>query len=140
MTVPQYSIRTLLLPSRFQFPVLWMLSCNNNIFITSPTVIILLPSDITHCSNEGYYRSDKYVCILHLLNVPLIQLLFTNTNSVVQKLNLSLPSLFPFSFRISSEPHLPVSWEKYTEDASVVFYNLVCDEYLIIFDFYDGCL
>jgi len=40
-----------------------MLSCNNKTLITSPSVIILLQSDITHCSNVGYYRSDKYVFI-----------------------------------------------------------------------------
>lgn len=74
MTVPQYSVHPLLLSSRLQFPIQLMLSCNNNIFVTTPTVIILLPSDITHCSNEGYYRSDKYVCIIHLLNVPLTQI------------------------------------------------------------------
>jgi len=117
-----------------------MLSCNNNILTTSLSVIVLLPSDITHCSNESYYRGGKCVFTVHLLNVPLTQLLFTNTNNVVPNLNLFLPSLFRFSFRISSEPYLPASGEKYAEDAGVVFSNLVCNEYLIILDFYDGCL
>jgi len=65
----------------------------NDILITSPSVIILLSSDVTHCSNVGYYRSDKYVFIIHLLNVPLTQFLFTDTNNIVSDLNSCLPSL-----------------------------------------------
>ena len=96
--MPQYSIRPLLLSSRFRFPIQWMLSCTSNTLITSPSVIILLPSDITYCSNVGYYITDKYVCIIHLPNVPLTHFLFTNTNNIIPNMNLSSPSLLRFLF------------------------------------------
>lgn len=114
--MPQYSIHPLLLSSRFQFPMQLMLSCNNNILLSLPSVTMLLPSDVTHCSSVGYYRSDNYVFIVRLLNVHLTQVLFTNTNNIVSKLSLFYYHLVTFSFDISSEPYLPGSGEKYIED------------------------
>jgi hypothetical protein len=70
-----------------------MLSCNDNILVSLTSVIMFLPSDVTRCSNVGYYRGDKCVFIIRLRNVPLTQLLFINTKDIVSNLSLFLPPL-----------------------------------------------
>jgi hypothetical protein len=91
VTVTLYSMRPLLLPSRLQFSIQWILSCSNNVLISSPSVIILIPSDITHSSNNvGYYGSGNNVFIIHLL-MYFMQFLFTNRNNIISILNVSLP-------------------------------------------------